>query len=120
MGRVQCPHLCTPQCDHKLAGIALIDWVCRVLCWNLAISRSSLVIRDLTLRSASSFGSFHLMRLLFDEYVVYYLERKVTQRPALATTEAVAAAKAKVCPYGCMSRIIICLLQCWNIMLRKA
>eukprot|EP00051_Salpingoeca_urceolata_P029587 m.490342 g.490342 ORF g.490342 m.490342 type:complete len:493 (-) comp27843_c0_seq1:147-1625(-) len=35
---------------------------------------SSLVIRDLTLRSATSFGSFHLMRLLFDEYVMFMVE----------------------------------------------
>ncbi|MGH0174695.1 UNVERIFIED_CONTAM: hypothetical protein FKN15_068470 [Acipenser sinensis] len=30
---------------------------------------SSMVIRDLTLRSAASFGSFHLIRLLYDEYI---------------------------------------------------
>eukprot|EP01137_Pigoraptor_chileana_P016810 Opistho-2@73936 len=38
---------------------------------------SSLVIRDLTLRSAQSFGSFHLMRLLYDEYMFYLVERHV-------------------------------------------
>ncbi len=32
---------------------------------------SSMVIRDLTLRSAASFGSFHLIRLLYDEYMFY-------------------------------------------------
>ncbi|UYV67709.1 RFX3 [Cordylochernes scorpioides] len=37
----------------------------------------SLVIRDLTLRSAASFGSFHLLRLLFDEYMFYLVEHKV-------------------------------------------
>ena len=36
-----------------------------------------MVIRDLTLRSAASFGSFHLIRLLFDEFVFYLVERKV-------------------------------------------
>mmetsp|Transcript_30700 Transcript_30700/g.92032 ORF Transcript_30700/g.92032 Transcript_30700/m.92032 type:complete len:534 (+) Transcript_30700:124-1725(+) len=36
---------------------------------------SSLVIRDLTLRSAPSFGSFHLMRLLYDEYLLYLIEQ---------------------------------------------
>ena len=38
---------------------------------------TSMVIRDLTLRSAASFGSFHLIRLLFDEFVFYLVERKV-------------------------------------------
>ncbi|KAF6768771.1 hypothetical protein AHF37_09942, partial [Paragonimus kellicotti] len=37
----------------------------------------SMVIRDLTLRSAASFGSFHLIRLLYDEYIFYLVEHKV-------------------------------------------
>ena len=41
------------------------------------ISFSSMVIRDLTLRSAASFGSFHLIRLLYDEYMFYLVEHKV-------------------------------------------
>lgn len=40
-----------------------------------------MVIRDLTLRSAASFGSFHLIRLLYDEYMFYLIEHQV----ALAT-----------------------------------
>ena len=40
---------------------------------------SSLIIRDLTLRSAASFGSFHLIRLLFDEYMFYLVEQKVAE-----------------------------------------
>jgi len=36
-----------------------------------------MVIRDLTLRSAASFGSFHLIRLLYDEYMFYIIEHKV-------------------------------------------
>ncbi|XP_060800947.1 transcription factor RFX3 isoform X2 [Amyelois transitella] len=40
---------------------------------------SSLVIRELTLRSAASFGSFHLLRLLYDEYVSYLIERRVAR-----------------------------------------
>ncbi len=36
-----------------------------MLRWSLI---SSLVIRDLTLRSAASFGMCHLLRLLCDEY----------------------------------------------------
>ncbi|XP_065331899.1 DNA-binding protein RFX2 isoform X3 [Cloeon dipterum] len=40
---------------------------------------SSMVIRDLTLRSAASFGSFHLIRLLYDEYMFYLIEHQVAQ-----------------------------------------
>lgn len=42
-----------------------------------------MVIRDLTLRSAASFGSFHLIRLLYDEYMFYLVEHRV----AMATGE---------------------------------
>ena len=38
-----------------------------------------MVIRDLTLRSAASFGSFHLIRLLYDEYMFYLVEQRVAQ-----------------------------------------
>lgn len=38
-----------------------------------------MVIRDLTLRSAASFGSFHLIRLLYDEYMFYLVEHRVAQ-----------------------------------------
>ena len=50
----------------------LYPWclVCVCLC-------SSMVIRDLTLRSAASFGSFHLIRLLYDEFMFYLVEHKV-------------------------------------------
>ena len=40
---------------------------------------SSMVIRDLTLRSAASFGSFHLIRLLYDEYMFFLIEHKVAK-----------------------------------------
>ena len=36
-----------------------------------------MVIRDLTLRSAASFGSFHLIRLLYDEYMFYLIEHRI-------------------------------------------
>ena len=36
-----------------------------------------MVIRDLTLSSAASFGSFHLIRLLYDEYMFYLVEHRV-------------------------------------------
>ena len=38
-----------------------------------------MVIRDLTLRSAASFGSFHLIRLLYDEYMFYLVEHRVAR-----------------------------------------
>lgn len=38
---------------------------------------SSLAMRDLTLRSAQSFGSFHLVRLLYDEYIFYVVEQRI-------------------------------------------
>ena len=38
-----------------------------------------MVIRDLTLRSAASFGSFHLIRLLYDEYMYYLVEQRVAK-----------------------------------------
>eukprot|EP01117_Protostelium_nocturnum_P002814 TRINITY_DN13735_c0_g1_i4.p1 TRINITY_DN13735_c0_g1~~TRINITY_DN13735_c0_g1_i4.p1 ORF type:complete len:619 (-),score=154.84 TRINITY_DN13735_c0_g1_i4:117-1973(-) len=37
---------------------------------------STLIVRDLTIRNAPSFGSFHLLRTLFDEYVFYLIESK--------------------------------------------
>nr|XP_042911465.1 transcription factor RFX3 isoform X1 [Parasteatoda tepidariorum] len=40
---------------------------------------SSLVIRDLTLRSAASFGSFHLLRLLYDEFMFYVIEHCIAR-----------------------------------------
>ncbi|XP_064296405.1 DNA-binding protein RFX2-like [Phalacrocorax carbo] len=40
---------------------------------------SSMAIRDLTLRSAASFGSFHLICLLCDESVFYLVEHRVAQ-----------------------------------------
>jgi regulatory factor X 1/2/3 len=45
-----------------------------LLKWSLY---SSLVIRDLSLRNAASFDSFHLIRLLYDEYMFFVIEHKV-------------------------------------------
>lgn len=44
-----------------------------------------MVIRDLTLRSAASFGSFHLIRLLYDEYMFYLIEHKVANSSGKTT-----------------------------------
>lgn len=49
---------------------------------------SSLVLRDLTLRSASSFGAFHLIRLMFDEYVAYTVEHKVAAATGVSSVAA--------------------------------
>lgn len=40
---------------------------------------TSLVIRDLTLRSAPSFGSFNLLHLMLDELVVWLAERMASE-----------------------------------------
>ncbi|CAD6191427.1 unnamed protein product [Caenorhabditis auriculariae] len=40
---------------------------------------TSMVIRDLTLRSAASFGSFHLIRLLADDYMFYLIESRIAK-----------------------------------------
>ena len=47
--------------------------------FHLIYYLSSMVIRDLTLRSAASFGSFHLIRLLYDEYMFYLIEQRVAK-----------------------------------------
>ncbi len=66
-----------------------------------------MVIRDLTLRSAASFGSFHLIRLLFDEYMFYLVEHKVaasTGKTAIAIMSEVSGyvIKPVVCTGVCM------------------
>jgi len=45
-----------------------------VLKWSFY---STLIIRDLTIRNATSFGSFHLLRTLFDEYIFHLVEQKI-------------------------------------------
>eukprot|EP00047_Mylnosiga_fluctuans_P023238 m.134361 g.134361 ORF g.134361 m.134361 type:complete len:559 (+) comp9517_c0_seq1:1736-3412(+) len=47
----------------------------------------SAVIRDLTLRSSPSFGSFHLIRLFLDEYVFYLVERVAEKGQAALMSE---------------------------------
>ncbi|XP_057280418.1 MHC class II regulatory factor RFX1 [Pezoporus wallicus] len=68
VGRVLKPHAGTPQFP-RAAKLFLLKWS----------FYSSMVIRDLTLRSAASFGSFHLIRLLYDEYMYYLVEHRVAQ-----------------------------------------
>uniref|UniRef100_A0A7E4VC43 RFX-type winged-helix domain-containing protein n=1 Tax=Panagrellus redivivus TaxID=6233 RepID=A0A7E4VC43_PANRE len=47
-----------------------------VVQWNYF---ASAIIRDLTLRSAESFGSFHLLRMLFDDYIFYLIECRLAK-----------------------------------------
>lgn len=60
---------------------------------------SSIVIRDLTLRSAQSFGSFHLLRLLYDEYIIYLVEL-IDTNPANAGTALLSV------PAGCTRAMV--------------
>jgi hypothetical protein len=62
---------------------------------TLFVLYSSMVIRDLTLRSAASFGSFHLIRLLYDEYMFFLIEHQV----ALETGETPIAVMGEVSAY---------------------
>ena len=41
-----------------------------------------MVIRDLTLRSVQTFGSFHLIRMLLDELVSHVIEQKIQNTEA--------------------------------------
>ena len=70
-----------------------------------------MVIRDLTLRSAASFGSFHLIRLLYDEYMFYLVEHKV----AAATSRTPIAVMSEVSFYSAQCRYVrtmhVCYLQ---------
>ncbi|CAL8330524.1 unnamed protein product [Lota lota] len=63
------PYDQNPAALPKAAKFFLLNWS----------FYSSMVIRDLTLRSAASFGSFHLIRLLYDEYMYYLIEHRVAQ-----------------------------------------
>ncbi|BFZ16505.1 hypothetical protein BsWGS_19544 [Bradybaena similaris] len=63
---------------------------------------SSMVIRDLTLRSAASFGSFHLIRLLYDEFMFYLVEHKV----ATATGQTPIAVMSEVRQFHDLSGVV--------------
>ncbi|ESP00087.1 hypothetical protein LOTGIDRAFT_113173, partial [Lottia gigantea] len=53
-----------PGTLRKIARQFLLMWSCF----------GTRVIRDMTLHSAPSFGSFHLLHLMFDDYVLYLVE----------------------------------------------
>ncbi|CAL8356974.1 unnamed protein product [Lota lota] len=71
-----------PGCLKKVAQQFLLMWSCF----------GTRVIRDMTLHSAPSFGSFHLIHLMFDDYVLYLLESLHCQERA---NELVRAMKAE-------------------------
>ena len=88
-----CPPLCNVQWMKWLGGIVKAEVGERELPNEQHVHQarkflmewsfySSLIIRDLTLRSAQTFGSFHLIRLLFDEYVLYKVEKQVCLLPS--------------------------------------
>ncbi|XP_068585206.1 MHC class II regulatory factor RFX1 isoform X2 [Cebidichthys violaceus] len=75
----------------KAAKVFLLNWS----------FYSSMVIRDLTLRSAASFGSFHLIRLLYDEYMYYLIEHRVARAkgvtPIAVMGEFASTVKSRIC-----------------------
>lgn len=67
----------TDQCISSEQAMGLnVEDACSVvvLRWTFY---SSMIMRDLTLRSAGSFGSFHLLNLLFNEYLLYSVEKRL-------------------------------------------
>ena len=67
----------TDQCinGEQLMGASLEEACSTVILrWTFY---SSMIMRDLTLRSAASFGSFHLLNLLFNEYLLYSVEKRL-------------------------------------------
>ncbi|XP_065179574.1 regulatory factor X 4-like [Sycon ciliatum] len=48
-----------------------------LLRWQFFTTR---VVRDLTLRSAPSFGSYHLLSMLFEDYILFLLEKEMQKQ----------------------------------------
>uniref|UniRef100_A0A3B5ABX6 Regulatory factor X1 n=1 Tax=Stegastes partitus TaxID=144197 RepID=A0A3B5ABX6_9TELE len=86
------PYEQNPVALPKAAKVFLLNWS----------FYSSMVIRDLTLRSAASFGSFHLIRLLYDEYMYYLIEHRVAQAkgetPIAVMGEFASTVKSRISP----------------------
>ena len=66
-----------------------------------------MIIRDLTLRSAASFGSFHLIRLLYDEYMFYLVEHKVAKAIGASPMAVMGEVSEKVEKNNCFDRYIL-------------
>lgn len=74
-----------------------------------------MVIRDLTLRSAASFGSFHLIRLLYDEYMFYLIEHKVaaaTGKSPIAVMGEVRHLNLMFKPFLLVYLFVVCFFVC--------
>ncbi|XP_025100046.1 transcription factor RFX4-like [Pomacea canaliculata] len=67
------PSSSRPRSLRRIARQFLLMWSCF----------GTRVIRDMTLHSAPSFGSFHLLHLMFDDYVLYRIEALHSQERAL-------------------------------------
>ncbi|XP_069484358.1 transcription factor RFX4 isoform X3 [Ambystoma mexicanum] len=72
-----------------------------LLMWSCFGTR---VIRDMTLHSAPSFGSFHLIHLMFDDYVLYLLESLHCQERA---NELMRAMKGEGCTADIREDIVL-------------
>lgn len=70
------PDWCRNLVDSRVCGRSIEEARNFVLKWNFYIS---LIMKELTLRSAPSFGSFQLIRLLFDEYIFYLVVTRLAQ-----------------------------------------
>lgn len=81
--------------EHVGAGDALTRSRQFLTRWSFYCS---IVIRDLTLRSAPSFGSFHLIRLFFDEYLLYLVEQVQEKGAGFLATEYRAIARRPAAP----------------------
>lgn len=62
------PNWCRNLVESRVCGQSLDEARNFILKWNFYVS---LILRELTLKSAQSLGSFQLIRLLFDEYMYY-------------------------------------------------
>ena len=69
-----------------------------------------MVIRDLTLRSAASFGSFHLIRLLYDEYMFYLVEHRVAEATGETPIAVMGEVRARP-PRGPQDSMAVCVTQ---------
>jgi len=75
----QWPNWCLRLVDGGIDGGKSLDEARNfVLRWNFYIS---LIVKELTLRSAPSLGSFQLIRLLLDEYIYHLVVSKFSQFP---------------------------------------
>lgn len=70
------PDWCRNLVESRVSGMSLEEARNFVFKWNFYIS---LIIKELTLKSAPSLGSFQLIRLLFDEYMYYLVVSRLAQ-----------------------------------------